>query len=272
MKLIGNDIVIEFIETVLYTGRIVDANPVSALLIALPECGKTSSVSSLFLDAKCKTAIQLTDATGRGLMELCKYRPEVSHFVLNDFVAIMSHRESVNKYTLAVLSAMTEEGISTVAWPGQVDTFMHGKRAIIGCSTPGVVNDGRQWWVRHGLASRMLPFYYDHSANLSIQIKDSIDSEREEKSKGIVLHVPDKLVRIPLSETQRQRIRILADNRAKILGDPKGYRRLKQYRTLVKAHALARAKRKSGIAVNEQDLAFLEVIDRFVSYTEPVKL
>jgi len=272
-ELIGIETVLEFVKTVLFTGRLKGVNPVSALIIAPPECGKTSTVTRALIGGKCKSAIALSDVTGRGLMDLCKIHPEVSHFILNDLITVMSHRDSVNRYTLSVINAVTEEGIMAVAWPGKVEIFEHGKRGIIACATPGMVQDGRSWWNRNGLASRMLPFFFDHTDPLSVKIKDQIDADNAEDKNGrvILLKVPEKAVRVSIPRSIGSVIRRLSDARAKKLADPKGYRRLKQYRALAKAHALVRGERTNA-TVKQVDLDWLESVDKFISYTESVAL
>jgi hypothetical protein len=282
MTLIGVEPVLEFVKTVLYTGRVKAAGgprPLSAILIATPECGKTSVVTDAITGGKCKTAIALNDVTGRGLMDLCKHHPEVSHFIINDLVTVMSHRESVNRYTLSIINAVTEEGLTAAAWPGTVETFEHGHRGIIACCTPKLIKDRRQWWNYHGLASRMLPFYYDHTDLLTIQIKDAIDADDKPTAisrngtRGIVpLRIPEKPVRVTIPSNLEYAIRKLADQRAAKLGDPKGYRRLKQYRLLARAHALSRGGSRANLSVADRDFEWLQRMDAFVSYTEARQL
>jgi hypothetical protein len=276
--LVGVEKVSDFVETILYTGRIAGASPVSALLIGTPETGKTTVCKELVTDSKCKTAVILTDCTGRGLMGLCQAHPEVSHFIINDLVTVMAHRDTVNRYTLSVIQAMTEEGLQSAAYPGQVEVFTHGKRAIIACSTPEMIRDRRAWWHRHGLASRMLPFYYDHSVGLMIRIKDYIETDRPEPARlngasGVIrLRIPEKPQTITIPATIAATVRKLSDHRANVLGDPKGYRRLKQYRTILKARALARARKKTAAKVEPIDLEWLEQMDGFISYRKPREL
>jgi len=244
------------------TGRVKNASPVSLVLLAKPECGKTSIVC----ERSFKTALTLSDCTGRGLVELCKYHPEVSHFIINDLIPIFSHKNTVSSYTLAILNSMTEEGIQAMAWPGKVETFEHGKRAVIACCTLEVMNDKRRAWWKTGLASRLLPFAFDHSQNLEVKIKQMIDTEVVVDEKLTALRVPDIPVTVEIAPKMTELIRKLADRRSKLLQDPKGYRRLKQYRTMTKAHALTRTWKQA--TVTEQDVQFLADMDAYVSYTE----
>ena len=85
--LIGMQLIREVVETVILTGRLKEHEPVSLLLVASPESGKTSVV----LEKECSGVIALTDVTGRGLQDLCKMKQEVSHMVINDLVSVSEH-------------------------------------------------------------------------------------------------------------------------------------------------------------------------------------
>lgn len=265
--LIGVELVSEFVESVIYTGRLQPPHaPLSALLIGSPEVGKTSIVNN----RKSKATAFFSDVTGRGLVEACKLNPEVTHFVLNDLVAIMSHRQTVNKYTQAILNALMEEGIAGIATPGGIETITGGKRGIIACITVDLLTDGRNWWNKIGFASRLLPFSFSHSVDLTIKIKDLIGEEinrkKQKAKKTPELKMPLSPIAVKLDNKYLARIRKLSDEKAKELGDPKGYRRLKQFQALVCGHALRRSPRKC--AVNEEDMRFLNIIYPFVSYTK----
>lgn len=264
--LLGMELVRELIHTVFLTGRVQHEAPVSVLLIGAPQTGKTSIV----LERPAKCFIAFTDVTGRALQELCKLRPEVTHIVLNDMVALASHKESVTKYTLATINAMTEEGIQCTAYPGTVEHYKDGKRGIIACTTAGLNKDSRRWWNKIGLSSRMLPFFYDHSSKLEIRIVEAINKAgagSPVKKSPEELKIPDIPIYVHIPPALIEPITKLAAYRAVKLADGKPYRRLKQYRSLVKGHALMRSW-KNPVKVTEQDVDFLARIDPYVSYTE----
>lgn len=264
--LIGMQVVEEYIATVLLSGRLKDEAPVSTVIIATPECGKTSVV----LDKPCKAALPLTDATGRGLMALCQQNKDVTHFILNDLVAIMSHKQTVNQYTLSVINAMTEEGIQTVAFPGLIERYDAGKRGLIACTTTELFKDKRHWWWKIGLASRLLPFSFDHPVSLQVKIKALIQDEHRNGSgteiKTKELLVPEAKIFVPIPERLKPEILKISESIAKRLEDPKGYRRLHQFQALVKSHALRRTWKSAQVA--NEDIEFLHRIDPFISYTE----
>lgn len=271
--LLGTELVEEFVATVILTGRVKGHKPVSAVLIATPECGKTSIV----MQRPCKAAFLLTDVTGKGFQELCKMRPEISHFILNDLVAVMSHRQTVNQYTQSIINSMTEEGIMAVAFPGSVEKFDAGHRAIIACTTVDLFKDTRRWWHKIGLSSRMLPFAFDHDKDLTIRIKQKIKNDcmngnaQQHTSNGKELAIPDAKINVAISKHDVDAIEKISDFRAARLEDPKGYRRLHHYLTLSKAHAIYRGNWKNAV-VTKLDIDFINRIDKYVSFTETTPL
>ena len=266
--MIGTELLRETIETVILTGKVKSLEPVSLLLIAAPESGKTSVV----LQKNCKSIQAFTDVTGKGLHEILKANRDLTHIVLNDMVATLSHKQSVNKYIIAQLSAMTEEGITAVASPRGVELFDVGKRGIIASLTLDLVRDSRHWWNRIGFTSRMLPFCYNYTRKMIIEIKDSIDlaqTNGHAKEKAKNFPVPLREANVEYSEAMNAEIRRIADLRSATLGE-QGMRRLKQYHAMVQAHALWRTRKSPE--VNSKDVEFVKRMDLYVSYDDPQPL
>jgi hypothetical protein len=265
---IGTELIRELVESVIFTGRLKDVNPVSLLLIADPESGKTSIV----LDRPCKAVEAFTDITGRGIQMVLAQNKDLTHIVINDMVAILSHRQAVNRYTISMLNALTEEGLSAVASPAGVEKFANSRKGVITSLTTDMANDNRNWWNKVGFASRMLPFCYQYPKNLLIEIKQSIDdlggkSAPEKLKKEFLL--PLRICDVKYERRFIERVRRLADIRSQIL-EEQGMRRLKQYHALVKGHALLRGVAKAE--VGQVDIDFLEEVDLFVTYDKPREL
>lgn len=260
MALIGMELVKEMVETTLLTGRLKEHSPVSLLLISEPEQGKTR----IFFETPCPSVIMLTDVTGKAIQELCRQQADKTHFVINDLVAVLSHKQTVNKYTLSMINAMTEEGIAAVAFPGQIEVFKNGKRGIVAALTTKMTRDGRAWWNKIGLTTRMVPFCFSHSEELTLKIKMAIDGDgtnltaKEFKIPNLPIHVK------MLPEITKQ-VRRLADKKSEELGEV-GYRRLTQFRALCRAHAILRGQWRNCTA-NHDDVEFLKRIFPYMNYS-----
>lgn len=268
--MIGTELLRELVECVILTGRITDVDPVSLLLIAAPESGKTSIV----LERPCNAIEAFADVTGRGLHQIIKDKgKEITHVVINDLVAVLSHRQSVNKYTISQLNAYTEEGITALATPMGVERYNGNARGgVIASLTLELAKDARCWWNKVGFTSRMLPFCYRYPDDLNIRIKDGIDLARGRKQKKSTLKpftIPTKAKSIQYQEKFVKDVRRCADSRSAIMKED-GKRRLKQYHALVQAHALWRSTVRPS--VGEPEIDFLYSIDRFVSYDTPQSL
>jgi hypothetical protein len=267
--LIGMNLIRETVETVILTGRLKNHAPVSLLLVASPESGKTSIV----LEKECSAVIAMSDVTGRGLQELCKMKPDVTHIIINDLVAVNSHRPSVNHYTMSMINAMTEEGIMATAFPGQIETFKHGKRGIIASIPTTMSKDGRAWWNKIGLSSRMLPVAFKHSENLKMKIRAVIvnghTKSSKKKSDPETFLIPSNELDVVIPANFARQIEafsiVVADSFKE-----EGYRRLKQFLALAAAHALRRSWKNR--IVKQEDVDFLARLLPYISYTTPKEI
>jgi hypothetical protein len=261
-QLIGTQLIETAIKSAIATGRVEnsDNGPLSLLLIAAPESGKTSMVSK-----DSKTVLSFSDITGRGITDALKTNPDVTHLIILDMVAIMSHKETVNKYTLAMLNAMTEEGMGTIAYPGSVEKFPNGnKKGLIACLTHDLAKDGRTWWNKTGFASRMLPISFDHSPDLVRKIKESITYGAQiERPTGTTWTLPEKSAIVQMSNQMGSEIQFLASIKSAEFQE-KGYRRLKQFRALAKGHALLRTPKKP--IVSKPEIEFLRSMLPYISF------
>lgn len=260
--MIGTSLVREFLSSILLTGRVREESPVSTFIIAKPEHGKTS----ICLETPFACAVDLTDTTGKGLQEILKHKEALTHIILNDLTAMAAHGKTVRAYLIAMINAMTEEGIRSIAFPGQVDVYKDGKRGIVGCVTPGLISDQRVWFNKIGLSSRILPFHYTYSEQLIIKIKISINNGTKTKEPAD-LSVPTEMLSVTVDEQMASEIFKISEEKYKELGDDTGIRRLKQFRRLAKAHAILRGGTPwKNVRVTMQDIDFLKRIYPYIDY------
>src|SRR6266850_1503738 len=148
--LFGVHLLREFFQTIVFTGRLKEKDPVSTMLIAAPERGKTSIV----LEKNCESLVVLTDCTGKGLDFVCQMNQKASHIVINDMAVIQAHSGKAGAYFYSRLIAMTEEGIRAMAGPQGFSSVDKGRRGFVGCITSDQARDHRMSWYRRGLARR----------------------------------------------------------------------------------------------------------------------
>lgn len=261
----------ELVETVILTGKVKTAEPVSLLLIAAPESGKTSVV----LERPCKAIEPFADITGKGIHQVLLAKKDITHIVINDMVAVVSHRQSVNRYTISQLNSLTEEGITQVAGPMGMQEFEGGKKGVIASLTLELAKDSRCWWNKVGFSSRMLPFCYYYPDDLIVKIKASIDDRHSKaqvngkRPRVPEFKIPPQPVTVIYPPDVVREIRRLADFRAKVLREV-GMRRLKQYHSLAQGHALWRSRKKPRVTMS--DVEFIKRVEPYVSYDTPQPL
>lgn len=259
--LIGTDLISEFIDAIIHTGFLISDSPQSAMLIASPESGKTSIVEN----KNCRSISVVSDMIGSGLLEELSEKSYIRHIVINDMVAIMAHKEVTNQRTFAVMSALTEEGLGRVMLPGGLAVDF-GKRKIgfICCIPSDLVKDNRRWWNKSGFSSRFIPFNYEYSESLVIQIKKTIIIPGTYEIKGSNISkftVPVKKYDVAIEGVHAKKVQLIADKVGTNLSE-KGVRRGKQLRALVRGHALMNRRFK----VDDSDIEFLHAVARHMNY------
>lgn len=259
---LGVELLREFFQTIVYSGRVKGKDPVSTMLIAQPERGKTSVV----LERVCESLVILTDCTGKGLDFVCQMNQKASHIVINDMAVIQAHSGKAGAYFYSRLLAMTEEGIRAMAGPSGFTSVDKGRRGFIGCITSDQANDHRMSWYRRGLARRMVPFHFDYPEKLTLKIKEEIHNGHEDGFYNAeVLRLPEAYVEVKIDEKMSHDIGAISDRKAVKLGEL-GISLLKNYRALARAHALRRTWKNP--VVTKVDVDFLRNIDPYVNWEE----
>jgi hypothetical protein len=288
-RLIGMDFAVEVVQTVLLTGWLDDEKPVSLLIIASPESGKTTAArkANVSISSNNKPgdelAVTLTDTTGKGLLKIIREHPKATHVILNDLSIITGHKSHVINYLFSVISALIEEGVVKTADPEGIQPYgEEGLKGVIGCITPELVRDRRFVWNKTGLTTRMLPFFYEQGLNIRLkaakyhaELKDYSTSSREKP-----LPMPERKMHVSISTSRKEQILELAKDVAKKLSregasrknpdyEELGYRRIIQFKSLAKANSLLTHPGDPEPRVHKVNIEFLQKLSRFVSYRKP---
>jgi hypothetical protein len=264
--LIGTGLINEFIDSIIHTGFLKSDSPQSAMLIATPESGKTSIVE----DKSCRSVAVVSDMIGSGILDELAQKSYLRHIVINDMVAVMAHKEVTNQRTFAIMSALTEEGLGRVMMPGGLAMdFGRRKVGFICCIPFELASDNRRWWNRSGFSSRFIPFNYEYSEALQLDIKRTmiVSGAYETKNGAHRPVVPTKRFDVAIDEKRSKEIQAFADAVAERMAE-KGIRRGKQLRALLRGHALTQKR----LAVEVEDMAFLKRLVPHLNYTVSTEL
>jgi hypothetical protein len=285
-KLIGMDFPVEVVQTVLLTGQLADERPVSLLIIASPESGKTTATRKANISVSSdkrgeELAVALTDTTGKGLLKIIREHPRVSHVIFNDLAITAGHKSHVTKYLFGLISAMTEEGLARMADPEGIQVFgADAIKGVIGCITPRLVRDQRFIWNVTGLTTRMLPFFYSQGIDIQLKVRRyhaGLLHESHHPRESSSLWVPNEKVKVFVAEKYKEQILELARNVAQKLSkegasrknpeyEELGYRRIRQFMSLAKANSLLTHSGDPEPRVHRVNVEFLRKLSRFVSF------
>ena len=274
--MIGIENIINLLELVVITGHIKGEQPVSVLLTAPPEAGKTTMVMKFVSN---EGLVVLTDCTAYGIMRDYKEsitQGSVKHLVIPDLIRPMSRGKDTVHSLVAFLNALIEEGVisistyaETVGVQNQRNTATNQTPVRCGLITTmaqGILGDGRHHWARMGFMSRMLPISYTYNAGTQLNIHRSIADRAYLSDAQIQLNLPDEDVQIILQAPQTNDLITLASqlNSITSANNPErvyGFRLQKHLQRLAMASAL-----KNGRdIVNQEDVEYLSSLSCFIN-------
>lgn len=257
MSLIGTSLIEDLTQSVALSHLVTGRDRIGLLLMAAPESGKTTIATA----AECKHVQRVVVVTARSVMQMVS-ESEIEYLLFNDLAVVRSLSKSTTALLINTLNQITQGETGEARFAGQTIYKIDRQLGIIGCMPFKVFVDRRSHWKDMGFVSRMLPFAYEYNAELIVEIKDGIDKGKKFSPNKLPEKLPEAKT-IAVNSHQTRAIRALADARSVKLGQI-GIRLLKNYHTLVRAHALRHGRTK----VTADDLDFLREVDRFISIEE----
>jgi len=250
------------IETTLYTGYIEGEKPVSLLMVASVEAGKTELVKKFILN---EGLLFLTDATAWGI--ITKYLQQlemglIKHIIIPDLIIPLEKSKSTRNSFIAFMSALIEEGIiemSTYAIRG-LALQKEVQCGLIACIAKQKLIDKRHQWYRIGFLSRMVPISWSYPMTTIIKIFDSITSEKYMNPKRIELDFPDEKVKIKGNEKVFKELKQFSQAFGKA-NEIYGFRMQKQLQTLLKANAFKDGRKKVTMVDYDEFLEYADYIN-----------
>jgi hypothetical protein len=180
----------------LYSG-FVENKPrdLSTVIVAYPERGKSTEAKRFIMVG----AIEVQDLSSWGILHMlmrmpAKEREMFHHVIVPDLEKLASRSKRLREELLSTIRILAEEGFERSLVRTQM--FEFGKRTTVGfilCTTPEDIGDRRSAFRSYSFLSRFIPFTYDFSEGLKIDIlrfvedeenmaKSSITFKREEKT------------------------------------------------------------------------------------------
>jgi len=233
--MISSDKLDTIIECALLSPYIKDEKPVSLLIIAKPESGKTKASKQYKMN---KGVCYMTDCTAYGITRDILPKMvggEIKTLIIADLITPLSRSTKTRKNFVAFLNNMIEEGVAKITtyatiWEKEV------KANVITSITDEALNDGRHDWASMGFLSRFICFSYSYSQSTIEKIMDYY-SENPPIEKFNSVKLPKKEVEIKLSREYADRLNGLSEKVGHSMG-LYGFRAKINFRSLIKTLAL----------------------------------
>jgi hypothetical protein len=243
------------IECTLISPYIKNEKPISLLIVAKPESGKTSAMK---LYRQNKGIVYVTDCTAYGITRdiLPKLvSGEIRTIMIPDLLTPLSKSTKTRQSFVAFLNNLIEEGIAKITSYAMI-WDKEAKANLITAITDEALEDGRHEWAKMGFLSRFIIFSYSYGFSTVIEILNSY-SQHSLNFDNVKLKLPKKDIDIELTEDIANKLNPIA---MKIGEQFKlyGIRAKINFRSLLKALAY-RNGRKTVSDVEFQE--FLELAD-----------
>jgi len=234
---------------------------ISVLLVAEPESGKTQAIKTLVDHPLCHLE---NDFTKYGMVNLVKrnvLRDGKRCILIPDLLLVMSQQAPVVQATIAILSALVEDGLRSMHSKFiQLELPVPAYASVITSITTGELRLYAPGWIQKGFLQRFLVVSYSHSPETQTKIFDLINNGSllgTSPAQGPKLN--PGLVRVPPTFSPAIRTMAATYSKAMHYGHKAyGYRAANHIRKLLKTVALERGSK----VVEVQDLS--EVTDLLV--------
>jgi hypothetical protein len=263
--LINIDLLKKIIECTILSAYIKNEKPISLLIVAKAESGKTSVMK---LYRQNKGLIYMTDCTAYGLTRdvLPKLiSGEVRTIMIADLLTPLSKSHKTRQSFIAFLNNLIEEGIAKITtystvWDKEV------KANVIASVTDEALEDGRHEWAKMGFLSRFVMFTYSYNTSTVVKILEHY-SEHGLTYGNEILELPAQDVNVELPKEIADKLNPIA---MKIGEQFKlyGIRTKINLRSLLKALALRNGK---NVVSESEFQEFLELADYMNFNYNPIR-
>nr|MDO8135070.1 hypothetical protein [Candidatus Njordarchaeum guaymaensis] len=249
------DDLVKLVNLALLTGRVKNARPVSMLLMADTETGKTQ-ILEVFMNLR--PVIWANDLSAHVIVD--EVAPQVqqgkTHVLIPDLLKVLAHQKLVARNTMTMLNSIMEEGLKNVMFYGTRKEFPQPVRCgVIAAITKGGYLAREKHWKSIGFVGRCIPVSFSYSESTRLKIHEHIRNGFPSKMIEIII---GRQMRVEIPSKIAERVQDLAIARTPF---STGFRLHKQLRSLVQAHALYCRRSK----VTTQDFEEIRRLSKFMN-------
>jgi hypothetical protein len=194
----------KIIECALISPYIKNEKPISLLIVAKAESGKTSTMK---LYRQNKGIVYVTDCTAYGITRdiLPKMvSKEIRTLMIPDLLTPLSKSFKTKQTFIAFLNNLMEEGIVKITTYAMIwDKDVNAN--IITAVTDQALQDGRHEWAKMGFLSRFILFSYSYNLSTIMEILNRY-SEHGLDIDDVKLQLPKKEIDIELSKEMADKL------------------------------------------------------------------
>jgi len=185
------------IGVILYSGFVANKpRDLSTLILAHPERGKSTEAKRF----QAIGAIELQDLSSWGVLHMLrrmspKERGMFHHIIVPDLEKLASRSKRLKEELLSTIRILSEEGF--VRSMVRTQMFHFKKRVTVGfvlCTTPEDIGDRRSALRSYSLLSRFIPFTFDFSSQMKIDVLRFVENEDNIVEKKIWLKREEKAI------------------------------------------------------------------------------
>jgi len=201
----------KILQIVLASGKIKGEKPLSAIVIAPVEAGKTSIIRRVCF--KAEPALYLTDATAYGIIRASNglrdfKEGRYTHLVIPDLLTCLGHKRDTVRALIHFLNSLIEEGIVNIStYATHLMGTVEIRAGIITAIPKEPFFDKRRGWEKIGFLSRALPISFDYSVATQIEIFKYIQNQEHLREVVQKLKLPKTCRSISLPFNMAQKIK-----------------------------------------------------------------
>jgi len=235
-RVIRVELLSDLIRDVLISGKIKNEAPLSLILVAPPEHGKSELLSQF---SKNPSVSWCNDLSSNPL--ITDILPDVekkiiTHIVIPDFLKILTHSKRTTQSLLTLLNSLTAEGIKDINFYGVERHFDYPiKAGVVMAMTREALERRKVYWKDIGFLARCIPVSYRYSDLTIRQVHDWI--KLGDYSRGNYVHLPRRIRDVDIKPKFSKKVDTLQASWREKVQSFTGFRLHKQFRTLLKAIA-----------------------------------
>lgn len=262
IKIINTQIIEHALKLAIYSTAIKNETPVSVILLAPPEHGKSEVLKKF---AFIKNVKIMTNFDTPAFVEFAnEYQlGDKRTIIIPDFLRVTQRKHSTQGNSLTILNAITEEGwIGTLPLGQKIDKPIVAN--LLTAITKDELKDKRHKWSQTGFISRLIPLSFSYNTDTKALIKNYIMDRVYHTDKSFDFELPKEKIDVILPKPLAKEIDIIS---VKILQNLKeknltGFRLLRQLQVLAMANCISNKRNM----VNEDDVETIRQITKFINF------